>query len=497
MRIPYLVGSGADINTILGNGKDGGSSPFVAESFLSDKIHARQFQSFAILPDAMTNRLLIKEAAIITLDPANRILHGNVVVENGRIATIESSAPRSDSGFDEVIDGGGRMLLPGFVQTHVHLCQTLFRGAADDLALIDWLKQRVWPMEAAHTPASLYASARLGIAELIKGGTTCALTMETVNHTNVVFQAVEESGFRATVGKCMMDAGEGVPAELNEQTEDSIAESLRLLERWHGAAEGRIRYCFAPRFAVSCSRELLERVARLARESGVLVHTHASENREEIAIVENLSGKRNVHYLCELGLTGQDIVLAHCIHLDDSEMEALQTSGTHVAHCPSSNLKLASGIARVVEMLDRGISVSLGADGAPCNNRLDMFTEMRTAALLQKVSHGPESLPALTALRMATINGAKALGLANEIGSIEIGKRADLVLMNLNSLNAVPSFDPISTIVFAAEPANVETVIIDGKLVMKERELLTLDEGHVMVEAEKESQRFAAIYRRG
>ncbi len=443
----------------------------------------------------MTDRILITNATIITLDPQNRILQGSVVVERGRIAAIESYAPHSDSGFDEVIDGRGRVLLPGFVQTHIHLCQTLFRGAADDLALIDWLKQRVWPMEAAHTPESLYASARLGIAELIKGGTTCALTMETVNHTDVVFQAVEESGFRATVGKCMMDAGEGVPAELNEQTDESIAESLRLLKRWHGAADGRIRYCFAPRFAVSCSRELLERVAKLAREHGVLVHTHASENREEIAIVERLSGKRNVHYLCELGLTGQYIVLAHCIHLDDSEMEVLRTTGTHVAHCPSSNLKLASGVARVVEMLDRGISVSLGADGAPCNNRLDIFTEMRTAALLQKVSHGPESLPALTALRMATINGAKALGLADEIGSIEIGKRADLVLMNLNSLNAVPSFDPVSTIVYAADPANVETVIIDGKIVLKQRELLTLDENQVLAEARKYAERFAAIRR--
>jgi cytosine/adenosine deaminase-related metal-dependent hydrolase len=174
-------------------------------------------------------------------------------------------------------------------------------------------------------------------------------------------------------------------------------------------------------------------------------------------------------------------------------MEVLQISGTHVAHCPSSNLKLASGIARVVEMLDRGISVSLGADGAPCNNRLDMFTEMRTAALLQKVSHGPESLPALTALRMATINGAKALGLADQIGSIEIGKRADLMLMNLNSLNAVPSFDPVSTIVYTAETSNVETVIIDGKIVMRERELLTINEGEVINEALAHSRQLANL----
>lgn len=443
----------------------------------------------------MADRLLIKDTTIITLDSRNRILQGSVVIEQGRIASIEATAPQTDSGF-EIIDGRDRVLLPGFVQTHIHLCQTLFRGAADDLALIDWLKKRVWPMEAAHTPESLYASARLGIAELIKGGTTCALTMETVNHTDVVFQAVEESGFRATVGKCMMDAGDDVPTELSEKTEDSIAESLRLLNRWHGKANDRIRYCFAPRFAISCSPELLKQVAKLSREFGVLVHTHASENREEIAIVETLTGKRNVHYLCSLDLSGQHIVLAHCVHLDDSELETLQTTGTHVSHCPSSNLKLASGIARVVEMLERGISVSLGADGAPCNNRLDIFTEMRTAALFQKVLHGPQSLPALTALRMATTNGAKALGLESQIGTVEVGKRADLVLLNLNSLHTVPRFDLVSAVVYAAETSNVETVVIDGQIVMNKGTLLTINEDEVLKEAENHASRFAAIFQR-
>lgn len=443
----------------------------------------------------MNQRLIIKNSTIVTLDAQNRIFCGSVVVENGRIAELLSaSLPIKDSDFDEVIDGQDRVLLPGFVQTHIHLCQTLFRGAADDLALIDWLKQRIWPMEAAHTAESLYASARLGIAELIKGGTTCALTMETVNHTDSVFRAVEESGFRATVGKCMMDAGDDVPPGLSETTENSIAESLRLLERWHGKANGLIRYCFAPRFAVSCSRDLLETVARLSRERSVLVHTHASENTDEIAIVQQATGKRNVHYLNDVGLAAQHIVLAHCIHLDATEMDVLKTTGAKVSHCPSSNLKLASGIARVSEMLEHGISVSLGADGAPCNNRLDIFTEMRLAALLQKVLHNSQSLPAVTALRMATINGAEALGLQDQIGSIEIGKRADLVLLNLNSLHTLPQYDLVSTIVYAAETSNVETVIIDGRIVMQNGQLLTLDENEVIAEAKTYSQQFTAIF---
>jgi 5-methylthioadenosine/S-adenosylhomocysteine deaminase len=436
----------------------------------------------------MTDRVLIKDVLIITLDADDRIFEGSVAIEGGRIAALEkSTTARSATGFDQVIDGRGRVLLPGFVQTHIHLCQTLFRGAADDLALIDWLKQRVWPMEAAHTPESLYASAQLGIAELIRGGTTCALTMETVNHTSAVFRAIEESGFRATAGKCMMDQGEGVPDALNEEAEDSIAESLALLEEWHGRAEGRIRYCFAPRFAVSCSRELLERVATLSREHKVMVHTHASENRAEIAMVESATGKRNIEYLHEVGLTAPHVLLAHCIWLDDNEMKILRSTGAHVAHCPSSNLKLASGFARIAEMLESGISVSLGADGAPCNNRLDMFTEMRTAALLQKALQGSLTMPALTTLRMATIHGARALGLSDQIGSIEVGKRADLQLLNLNHLQTTPRPDLVSTIVYAAESSNVETVIIDGRIVMRDRELMTLDEQNVMAQATAEA----------
>ncbi|MFN0086377.1 MAG: 5'-deoxyadenosine deaminase [Blastocatellia bacterium] len=437
----------------------------------------------------MSERILIQDAHVITLDERNRRLRGSVAIEQGTITAIETDAAVFEQPFDYVIEAKGRFLLPGFVQTHIHLCQTLFRGAADDLALIDWLKRRVWPMEAAHTPESLYASARLGIAELIRGGTTCALTMETVHHTEQVFRAVEESGFRATVGKCMMDSGDGVPARLNEETEASIAESIALLHRWHGRGSGRIRHCFAPRFAVSCSRELLRRVADLSREYGVLVHTHASENRDEIAIIMRTTGRRNIEYLSDLGLAAPHVVLAHCIWLEESELEILHRSGTHVAHCPSSNLKLASGVARVAEMRERGISVSLGADGAPCNNRLDMFTEMRTAALLQKSLRGSEALPALTALRMATIDGARALGLDRSIGSIEIGKRADLILLDLDHLHTSPHPDPISTIVYAATPQNVAAVLIDGRIVMLEGDLLSFNEKDVVLSAQIEAQR--------
>jgi 5-methylthioadenosine/S-adenosylhomocysteine deaminase len=435
----------------------------------------------------MSTSLLIKNATVITLDADNLVFEGDVFVEDGRIRALGASLAGSYKGV-EVIDARGRLLLPGFVQTHVHLCQTLFRGAADDLALIDWLKKRIWPMEAAHTAESVYASARLGIAELIRGGTTCALTMETVRHTDAVFTAVEETGIRATVGKCMMDKGQDVPSQLLEQTETSIAESLDLLERWHGQGDNRIRYCFAPRFALSCSREMLERIARLSSERSVIVHTHASENKQEIEAVELETGHRNIEYLNKAGLTGSRVVLAHCVHLDENELDILARTGTHVAHCPSSNLKLGSGFAPIPEMMRRGISVSLGADGAPCNNRLDMFTEMRTAALIQKALHGADTLPALAVLRMATINGARALGLEKEIGSIEAGKRADLTLVNTNRLHTTPRPDPVSTIVYAAEASDVETVIIDGRVVMREGQLLTMNEHDVIRSAQESSE---------
>ena len=436
----------------------------------------------------MTQSVLIKGGTVVTMDADDHVLDGDVLVRDGRIAGVGEGLGSADV----TIDARGCAVLPGFVQTHIHLCQTLFRGSADDLELIDWLKLRVWPLEAAHDAHSIRASARLGIAEMMRGGTTCALTMETVRHTEEVFRVVEETGFRATIGKCMMDKGEGVPEELCEETEDSIEQSLALLERWQGRGEGRIRYCFAPRFAVSCTKELLERVARLARERGVMIHTHASENRSEIELVRRETGMRNIEYLNSVGISGPHVLLAHCVHVSEGEMIMLADNGTHVAHCPSSNLKLGSGIAPVAEMLERGISVSLGADGAPCNNRLDMFTEMRTAALLQKVSRGAEVLPARRALRMATSDGARALGLENEIGSLETGKRADITILDLERLHLTPRPEVVSTIVYAAEAQDVRTVLIDGQTVLRDGELMTLNEREVIGEAREQHRHLAA-----
>jgi 5-methylthioadenosine/S-adenosylhomocysteine deaminase len=438
----------------------------------------------------MSEPILIKGGTIVTMDGHDSIVRGDLLVRDGSLAEIGENI---QAGAAEVIDAKGCAVLPGFVQTHLHFCQTLFRGSADDLSLIDWLKKRVWPMEAAHTPESIRAAARLAIAELIKGGTTCALTMETVRHTEEVLRVVEATGFRATVGKCMMDKGDGVPDELNEKTDESIQASLALIADWHGRGNGRVRCCFAPRFAISCTRELLTQVSELARKHQVLIHTHASENKKECEIVEAENGQRNVAYLDSLGISGSHVILAHCVHLDIEEMETLMRTKTNVAHCPSSNLKLGSGLARVAEMLARRIPVSLGADGAACNNRLDMFTEMRTAALLQKLAHGPEALPARRVLQMATIDGAQALGLGNVIGSLETGKRADVIVVALDQLHSSPHHDDVvSALVYSSVAADVRTAIIDGQVLMRDGELQALDENVVIEEANREADALRA-----
>ena len=404
------------------------------------------------------------------MNDACDIVPGAVSVHDGRIASVGAeAADTTGNAYDTIVDARGAYLLPGFIQTHVHLCQTLFRGYADDMPLLEWLRRRVWPMEAAHTPATLRASTKLGAAELLLSGTTTALTMETVHDTDVVFETLDAMGLRAVVGKCMMDADTQAPGRLREDTRASIDESVALRKRWDGRANGRLRAAFAPRFAVSCSRELLEAVADLSSRDRVLVHTHASENRDEIDVVRRLSGGlSNLEYLADTGLATPHLCTAHCVWVSDAEQALLAERDVKVLHCPSSNLKLGSGVAPVVEMRARGISVSLGADGAACNNRLDMFDEMRLAATLQAVRHHPGALTARDALWMATREGARALGMEREIGSIEPGKRADLILVERDRPHLTPDADPWSTLVYAARGTDVRFTMVDGVVLVRD-----------------------------
>jgi len=319
--------------------------------------------------------ILLRGGTVVTMDARRSVLRADVLVERDRIARIGKTlrAPRGA----RVVDCAGKAIIPGLVQAHVHLCQVLFRNQADGLALLDWLSQRIWPYEAAHDARSLAFSARLGIAELLLGGTTAILDMATVRHTEALLQAVATSGIRYTGGKCLMDAGDG---PLREDTEAALAEAERLGRKWHGRR--LLRWALCPRFALSCTEEMLRRVRELSEREGWLVHTHASENDEETALVRARTGLDNVAWFDSLGLCGPRTVLAHCVHVTPAEIAILARTGTSAVHCPGANLKLASGVARVPEMLAAGANVALGADGAPCNNTLDAFHEMRLAATL-------------------------------------------------------------------------------------------------------------------
>lgn len=433
--------------------------------------------------------ILIRNAVVMTMNEQGQIFTGDVLIEGNRIAQMGERLEGIAA--DRIVDAGGKVLLPGFVQTHIHLCQTLFRGRADDLSLIDWLKEKIWPLEAAHSEDSVYYSAMLGIGELIRSGTTTILDMETVHHTESAFQAIKESGIRALSGKVMMDHGSEVPLALQENTQKSLQDSVDLLEKWHGAENGRIQYAFCPRFVVSCTEELLIGVRDLSAQYGVMVHTHASENTGEIAMVEAERGMRNVVYLDHIGLAKPNLILAHSIWLDDEEKRIIRDRGVKVTHCPGSNMKLASGIAEIPLLLEQGIDVGIGADGAPCNNNLDMFQEMRLTAYMQKVKHGPTIMNARTVLRMATMGGAKVLGLEKEIGSIEPGKLADLQLLDLEDFHVYPSFDAdwYSRVVYAATRGDVDTVMIDGQIVMENKLVRTVDKKIVLKEADQALRR--------
>nr|MEE4268342.1 5'-deoxyadenosine deaminase [Candidatus Krumholzibacteria bacterium] len=439
--------------------------------------------------------LLVKNGTLVTMNPQREIFRGDILVKGQH---IEMVAPSIDQAADQVIDAQGCAVIPGLIQSHIHLTQRLFQGLADDLQLLDWLKNRIWPLEAAHTFETNYLSAQLGIAELISGGTTSIIDMGTVQHTEAIFQALEETGFRALAGKCMMDHGNGVPAGLLEDADASLAESERLATKWHGAAEGRIEYAFAPRFVVSCSENLLVRLQDMARHMGLKVHTHASENQQEIALVEAERGMRNVAYLKKLGLTGENLILAHCIWLDEEEKQILADSGTMIAHCPSSNLKLASGIAPVPELLEMGCHVSLAADGSPCSNNLDMFTEMRHAALIQKTRlFDSTTMPAATVFELATLGGARAMGKEGQLGSLEVGKLADLAIVQLDTLHNSPCFgrNVVAQLVYSVRAADVLTTIVNGQILMQDRQLLTIDRGALIAEVERVSPQVVATIR--
>lgn len=435
--------------------------------------------------------MIIVPKSILTVDSKDRILKNHFVeVENGRITSIKKNDEKYFANNKKrVFRFDSLTLIPGFVQTHIHLCQTLFRGMADDLELLDWLQLKIFPYENAHNKNSLLASVRLGINELLLSGTTTVLDMGTLRHQEVIFEELQNSGMRAIAGKCLIDENDLFP-DFKSDTKSELEEIFQLAKSYHNTSNGRIKYGFAPRFVLSCSEKLLKESFEMKKDfAGSLYHTHSSENKDEIAEVKRRHKKENIEYFNSIGVIDDHSVLAHCIHVNNRETDLLKENEVSVAHCPSSNLKLGSGVANIPKYLSKGISVSLGADGAPCNNNLSIFNEMRLAALIQKPIHGAKAMNAKTVFKLATIEGAKALHLQNEVGSIEVGKKADLVLIDLNSNNnSVSESDETvySNIVYASSADSVNSVMVEGEWKVLNKKSLLYDQQELNQKSKEE-----------
>lgn len=416
------------------------------------------------------NNILIKNAFILNPNDFEEKKQ-SLLIENDIISEISNEIDESKA--DKIIDAQGKILLPGFVNTHTHLSMTLFRGLADDLSLDSWLNDHIWPMEANLNGDYCYIGALLGAVELIKSGTTTFSDM--YFYMEDVARAVDEAGIRAVLSYGMIDFGDA------EKREAEIKENLTLFENCNGMADGRIKVFFGPHSPYTASEELLIKVRQLADEYNMGIHIHVSETQKEINDISEEKGLRPFKYLDKIGFLGPDVVAAHSVWLSDNEIEIIKKNGVKVSHNPCSNMKLASGIAPVSKLIENGICVSIGTDGASSNNNLDLIEELKTASLLQKVSTlDPNVLNSHEAIAMGTIKGAEALGLSDEIGSIEVGKKADIILIDTNSANMVPDSSTLtSNIIYSANGSNVDTTICNGKILMENKKLTVLDEQEI------------------
>lgn len=405
----------------------------------------------------------------------------DIAIENDKIVAV-GMLPTSWEA-DRTISGEGKFAIPGLVNAHTHASMTLLRSYADDMQLMDWLENKIWPIEAKLTSHDIYWGAMLAALEMIKSGTTAFADMYGPDMSKVA-EVVQTSGLRGVLSRGLI----GVAPDADVKLEENIA----LYNEWHGEADGRIQIMFGPHALYTCPPDYLEKVAKAANTLGAEVHMHMSETRFEIESCLREYGKRPFAHVEATGLFDNGTLAAHCVHLDEEDIDIIKKHGIRVAHNPGSNMKLASGIAPVPRLLQEGITVALGTDGTSSNNNLDMLEEVNLAAMLHKVaSYDPTAVPAKTALEMGTIEGAKALGLRG-IGKIEEGQKADIVLLTMEGAAWTPCYDPVSLLVYSANASAVDTVLVDGRILMEKREVLTLDEEKILFEARKCAERLIA-----
>lgn len=403
---------------------------------------------------------------------------GAIAVKDGEITYVGKSSATTSIKARTKIDAKGKVALPGLINCHTHAPMTLFRGIAEDQPLDKWLGRTVWPLEAKLKPEDVYAGALLGCFEMIKSGTTCFADM--YFHENMVAKAVEKSGLRGALAEGIIEAGN------KEQGKRMLKKSVNFVNKFDGHANGRITALLGPHASYSCSPELLLSISEKASKLNVGVHMHLAESKEMSRKLEKKYGFGEVEFLDKRGFLKGHVLAAHCINLSRKDMQILSERCVNVAYVPVANMKLGLGAARIKDLVDMGVNVGLGTDGPASNNTLDMFETMKVAALLQKLVYSdPRVLSAREVLRMATIDGAEALGLEEKIGSLEVGKKADIVLVDISRPHLKPLHNVYASIVYSARGSDVDTVIVDGKIVMMNGRVKTLDEQAVIEGAEK------------
>lgn len=435
--------------------------------------------------------LLIKNGTIITMNEQKTVLkEGAIAIEDDKIIAVGGSGEIAKQfSADEVIDARGKAILPGFVNTHSHLFQNLLKGKRDDLPLVDWVHAVTMPLIMEEFESAMrgdyevgYCAATIGCIEALKSGTTCIVDMDLRNPK--VPLAFKETGIRGIYATNLAD--QWVPPEILLPREEAMEIFNQIALQWHNAENGRIQCMYGPSTPFICSRDFLQEIRELASKNNMHIHIHVSETKYERDLMKKETGKPSVEYLNDIGFLGNDVCAVHCVWISSREVNLLKKTNTKISHNPESNMKLGSGVAPVPKMLRKGLTVSLGTDGCASNDNLDMFEAMRSAAFLHKISClDPSIISSYDVLRMATIEGAKAVGLEDKIGSLEEGKKADISLINMQGVHLRPLNDIISALVYCARGSDICTVIVDGKVILSEGSMKTVNEEKKIREAEE------------
>lgn len=427
------------------------------------------------------SQILIKNGYVISMNKNREIFkNGSILIENDRIKAVGRVDPSLINSDVEVYDAQGKIILPGLINTHVHLSQQLGRGVADDVVLLTWLRERVWPYESSFDYEDSLVSSTACCVELIKTGVTTFLEAGG-QYVDAMAEAVEKCGLRACLSKSTMDEGEGLPKAWQKTTQEELDLQEELFKKYNNTAEGRIKIWFGLRTIFNNSDELIKGTKILADKYRTGIHMHVLEVKEEMDYTRATRGETTVEHMNRLGALGPNLVAAHTVWLTEREIDLFRLYDVKVSHNPGAAMKVVLGFAKIPEMLEKGIAVSIGTDGAPSNNRMDMMRDMYLTSLIHKGrTLNPKTVSAEQVLEMATINGARCALMEKEIGSLEVDKKADLIILNPDTIHSLPVIDPVANIVYAMSSENVESSMCNGKWLMKNREILFLDEKELL-----------------